>query len=240
MRTHSGEKPFACTHDGCVKTFASSGNRTTHERTHTGERPHPCATCIKAFRTSSDLAVHVMRHHTDKNSVAYKEFKEKFNAQRRHRYNNDMEFHASQLARNRMKMWMKAKGGKKTGATEALVGCTWAELVEHLNKNNKGLKVDEKGIHIDHIRPVSSFRLFNNPIEQRACMNWNNLQLMLGPDNIDKGTYWDPVEYAASAVGKAIEALRVKWVIEFSSENAVENAIESDNESDNESDSESE
>ena len=233
MRTHSGDRPYPCT--TCDSSFAHSGSLTEHMRTHSGERPYPCATCIKAFTTSGSLARHVMRNHTDKTSVAYKEFTAKLNAHWRHRYNNDLEYRAARLARVRMKVWMKAKGGKKTATTEALIGCTWVELVKHLNKNSNGLKVGDKGVHIDHIRPVASFKLFNNPIEQRACMNFQNLQLMVGTENMQKGANWDPVEYAASAAGKAIEALRVKWGLEF----AGENAIESDNESDNENDSDS-
>ena len=40
VRTHTGEKPFACRH--CDAAFASSGTREMHERTHTGEKPYHC------------------------------------------------------------------------------------------------------------------------------------------------------------------------------------------------------
>ena len=41
-RSHTGERPFACNHDGCVARFVTKGQLTDHERTHTGERPFAC------------------------------------------------------------------------------------------------------------------------------------------------------------------------------------------------------
>ena len=46
-------------------------------------------------------------------------------------------------------------------------------------------------------------------------MNYNNLQLMWGSDNLSKGSKYDAEEYAASKSGKAIAKLRVEWEKEF-------------------------
>ena len=217
MRIHSGEKPFKCTHTGCGKAFSVNGNLVRHMKTHSGEKPYKCTheECGKAFSDASNLSQHVMFKHTDHKSAVYIEYIDKINATRRQKYKNNPEYRAAKLARRRLNTWMKAKGGKKTNSTKALVGCTWSELVTHLNMNDQGLKVGDEGLAIDHIRPVSSFKLFNNPIEQSACMNWNNLQLMTVADNLKKSDNWDPVEYAASAAGKAIEVLRAVWELEF-------------------------
>ena len=37
MRTHTGERPYRCTHSGCGKAFAQQSHLERHMRTHTGD-----------------------------------------------------------------------------------------------------------------------------------------------------------------------------------------------------------
>jgi hypothetical protein len=85
-----------------------------------------------------------------------------------------------------------------------------------LEDNTFNYKVTDPGIHIDHIRPCSSFKLANNPIQQRRCFNYHNLQLLKGEENLRKSNNYDPVAYAQTAGAKAIELLSEGWKKKFS------------------------
>ncbi|ELK26848.1 Krueppel-like factor 1 [Myotis davidii] len=58
----AGEKPYACTWDGCGWRFARSDELTRHYRKHTGQRPFRCQLCPRAFSRSDHLALHMKRH----------------------------------------------------------------------------------------------------------------------------------------------------------------------------------
>jgi len=238
MRTHTREKPCTCEFEGCGKSFSQAPNLKKHMRTHTGEKPYVCETCKKAFTQPSGLAVHVMYNHTDKDSREYKEYAEKRSAYCRNKYATNEEVKAAMKSRGALHRFLNTVGGRKSAHTLELVGCTWAELVIHLNNNPYGYYVGQKGVHVDHIRPIMSFILFNGTIAQRECMNWNNLQLMWGEDNIAKGGEYDAEKYAASDAGKAIAKLRVGWEKQFPT-NEVE-AVASDCDSDSDIEDEDE
>jgi hypothetical protein len=235
-RIHRGERPYKCSFPPCGKEFTDSSGRVKHERIHRGERPYKCSfeSCGKTFTFSNGLVDHVKHRHWDRESPEYKEWNDKCKAAWKLKYHSDPEFRAAHLCRNRLRMMLKSQGGKKQARTNELVGCTWAQLVVHLNDNIFGYKVGDKGLHIDHIRPCASFQLADNPISQRACMNFNNLQLMPAEENIRKSDFYDPEAYAEMPSGKAIAVLSVDWEKQFPT--GVENDVDFDSDSEWEED----
>ncbi|KAI4687656.1 uncharacterized protein J4E88_003247 [Alternaria novae-zelandiae] len=69
---HAGYRPYACSYEGCDKTFATNQAKDNHERTHTGERPalhegkkpHKCRFCEFTCADSSNLSKHERTHQT--------------------------------------------------------------------------------------------------------------------------------------------------------------------------------
>ncbi|KAF8000624.1 hypothetical protein HF325_004413 [Metschnikowia pulcherrima] len=80
MRSHTGEKPFACTE--CDKRFSRNGDLTSHMRSHTGEKPFACTECDKRSSHSGNLATHMRRHTVGKPHAFAARLKKK--ATRRH------------------------------------------------------------------------------------------------------------------------------------------------------------
>lgn len=77
--------------------------------------------------------------------------------------------------------------GSKNELSEALLGCSWEELKKHLELQfQEGMSWDNKSEwHIDHIIPCAAFDLAD-PIQQKICFNWRNLQPLWKEDNLSK------------------------------------------------------
>ena len=79
--------------------------------------------------------------------------------------------------------------GTKAFKTKELLGCSFEHLKEHIEAQfTEGMSWDLLGkIHLDHIRPVSSFDL-TDPEQQKACFHYTNLQPLWAKDNLAKGS----------------------------------------------------
>ena len=53
--THSGDKPHKCAH--CEKAYARNVELKIHMRIHSEERPHKCDICDKAFLVIQELTL---------------------------------------------------------------------------------------------------------------------------------------------------------------------------------------
>ncbi|KAI8993387.1 hypothetical protein BDB01DRAFT_776137 [Pilobolus umbonatus] len=57
MRTHTSERPYACSH--CGRRFARQHDRNRHEKLHWGIRPYACDNCHKSFARMDALNRHL-------------------------------------------------------------------------------------------------------------------------------------------------------------------------------------
>jgi len=79
----------------------------------------------------------------------------------------------------------------KAGHTLELLGCTIDELKRHLeSKFSTDMSWDNYGQwHVDHIVPCSAFDL-SDPVEQKQCFHYTNLQPLWAEDNMKKHDKW--------------------------------------------------
>ena len=105
----------------------------------------------------------------------------------------DPSFKLRMNLRHRIWSALQANEASKSGGIQDLVGCSAAELMDHLQAQfTDAMSWDSYGRygwHVDHIRPCASFDL-TDPDQQRQCFHYSNLQPLWEADNIRKGARW--------------------------------------------------
>ena len=108
---------------------------------------------------------------------------------RKERRKRDPMFKVMENLRTRMYVVVTSKHAVKESTTMKLTGCTLDFLKKYLEKKFKdGMSWDNYGQwHIDHIKPCASFNLVD-PMEQKKCFHYTNLQPLWGEHNLKKGS----------------------------------------------------
>ena len=126
-----------------------------------------------------------------------------FNDYQKNRAKHDLDYRLRNSLRARVRAALKYQSVSKDLGTAKLIGCTIAELREHLEEQFiGGMTWDNYGDwHIDHIKPCAAFDL-SDPKQQKKCCHYSNLQPLWAKDNLRKGATYEPsqpeIEAAAS------------------------------------------
>ncbi|KAM6900396.1 zinc finger protein PLAG1 [Xenentodon cancila] len=77
--THTGERPYRCSHPDCTKAFVSKYKLLRHMATHSPEKNHKCSYCEKMFHRKDHLKNHLHTHDPHKEAFACKECGKSYN-----------------------------------------------------------------------------------------------------------------------------------------------------------------
>ncbi|MNX99669.1 hypothetical protein D3C86_1321310 [compost metagenome] len=136
-----------------------------------------------------------------KQKLYYEANRSKYSAnslvQKKRRYREDPLFALEGLCRRRILCAMQKGGYKKSTKTENILGCSYEDLVKHLeSKFLPGMTWENRGRHgwhIDHETPLASA---STAEELEALCHYTNLQPLWAEDNLKKGAKM-PRELAA-------------------------------------------
>jgi hypothetical protein len=105
-------------------------------------------------------------------------------------FNENINFKLAQNYRNRLRDVLRKYNTKKTKYSVDYLGCSIEELKQYLESKFKiGMSWsnhNQKGWHIDHIKPCCTFDLTKEE-ERIRCFHYNNLQPLWASDNLSKG-----------------------------------------------------
>ncbi len=124
-------------------------------------------------------------HLREYNQRRWLQDKEKKMARRKERFASDPVFRLTSLVRGRIAKAFARDGYKKRSTTQDLVGCTWAELKAHIEKQFlKGMSWENKSLwHVDHIIPLGSAKTEE---EIAALCHFTNLRPLWALENHKK------------------------------------------------------
>lgn len=133
---------------------------------------------------NKDIVLKKKRKYYQDNKIRLNCLKKEYNKKR---HLEDIEFKLKSNLRSRLNQAIKTN--TKAGSAISDLGCSIAELKEHLERQfQDGMSWDNwtiDGWHIDHIIPLANFDLTNKEELKKAC-HYANLQPLWAKDNLKK------------------------------------------------------
>ncbi|XP_014013338.1 zinc finger protein PLAG1 [Salmo salar] len=77
--SHTGERPYRCSHQDCTKAFVSKYKLLRHMVTHSPEKTHKCTYCEKMFQRKDHLKNHLHTHDPNKEAFTCQECSKSYN-----------------------------------------------------------------------------------------------------------------------------------------------------------------
>ena len=115
-----------------------------------------------------------------------KEYKKRYNEYRKRKRLQDDQFAIMDRLRARLRKMVNSQDGIKYYKTHNLLGCSFEYFKDYISKQFYGdMSWEKRNFELDHKIPCSWFDL-KNPIHQKICFNYKNIQPLTHKDNSKK------------------------------------------------------
>jgi hypothetical protein len=138
-------------------------------------------------------------NNADKRKEYGKEWYEKNKCEHNKRYGEckicNLPLYLINIQRHQINRCFKLSSENKTKSSIEYLGCDAEYFIEYFEKKmnlwnqHNDIKMEWQNIHIDHIKPVSSFNL-DDEDDFLDCCHYTNLQPLLATDNLSKNNKW--------------------------------------------------
>jgi hypothetical protein len=209
-----------CTHSGkeCGLAFSSPLELIHHEMKHedwslTDPKNVRCKHCDATFWDKALRNVHHQQNHSQQ-VTAFRAQRRKDDATARQKYAANENLRIAKSLRSSLTNIFATSSRATESTIKQLLGVSIEEARDHLNNNENGLKVGDEDVHIDHIRPISSFDLKRCKMEIMQCFSIFNLQLMRGCEARakKKKTFSDADRFQYVPIQAKLATLRPAWL----------------------------
>jgi len=159
----------------------------------------------KHYEDNPDKMKEIRKKYYDNNKDKIKEYYKKRRKEGRYKCEHNKEYGRCKICNlqlylinlQRKQLWRCLKNSplNKTKSSIEYLGCNAEYFIEYIKKKmdiwneTNEVKMDFTNIHIDHIKPVSSFNL-DDEDEFLDCCNYTNMQPLLVDDNLSKHNKW--------------------------------------------------
>lgn len=163
-----------------------------------GTNHRRCLACNRenSIESNQDLSIKEWRRDYKKRDYVRKQDNETKNK----RFREDPVFRLRVNTSSRIANFFAGrKSAGKQEKTEELLGCSYEDFHKWISSQlNGGMTMENYGLngwHLDHVRPVMSFRDKHIDVDvevQRVAFNWRNYQPLWGDENKSKNDDWTP------------------------------------------------
>jgi len=156
------------------------------------KREHVLARCSKYEKENAEKIAERKRKYYHKNKEAIIKRQRKY---AKYKYYSDPVFRISKKIRGRLREFVRKLKIPKVQRTHQYLGCDYNFFRDYIeSKFTDGMnwgRLLRGEIHIDHIRPISSFNLLNEK-ELKQAFHYTNCQPLWARDNLKKSDRWNP------------------------------------------------